>query len=82
IYIRDVKGEERAGAVNRISGTLRALGVPMLLVSDTVAAAEHAAANGLIPPEALPTIRERRKEDADTSIIKEGAAILEHLSHR
>jgi len=82
IYIRDVKGEERAGAVNRISGTLRALGVPMLLVSDTVAAAEHAAANGLIPPEALPTIRERRKEDANTSIIKEGAAILEHLSHR
>lgn len=82
IYIRDVKGEERAGAVNKIAGTLRALNVPMLLVNDTVAAAEHAAANGLISPDDLPDIRERRREDADTSIIKEGAAILENLSQR
>ena len=82
IYIRDVKGEERAGAVNKIAGTLRALKVPMLLVPNTVAAAEHAAANGLISPDSLPAIRERRREDADANILKEGAAILEHLSQR
>ena len=82
IYIRDVKGEARAGAVNKIAGELRGLNVPMLLVADTVAAAEHAAANGLISPEALPAVHESRREDADTSILKESAAILEHLSQR
>ena len=82
IYIRDVKGEVRAGAVNEIADSLRALNVPMLLVSDTVAAAKHASANGLISPNSLPAIRERRAEDADANILKEGAAIIEHLSQR
>ncbi|MGI8866714.1 MAG: App1 family protein, partial [Rubrobacteraceae bacterium] len=82
IYIRDVKGEVRAGAVNEIADSLRALNVPMLLVPDTVAAAKHASANGLISPNSLPAIRERRAEDADANILKEGAAIIEHLSQR
>ncbi len=50
IYIRDVPPESplRRERVRRIVGELAALGVPMLLVSDSVAAAEHARELGLV----------------------------------
>jgi phosphatidate phosphatase APP1 len=57
IYIRDVATKERDAAVHAIAREVRSLGVEMLLVPDTVAAAEHAAQEGLITPDALPDVR-------------------------
>lgn len=64
IYIRDVSHTDRDAAVRGISEEMRSLGVPMLLVGDTVAAAGHAVSRGLIPPDALEEVREDREEDA------------------
>ncbi len=64
IYIRDVRRKERDVAVRNISEEMRSLGVPMLLVKDTVEAAEHAASQGFISPDELYEIREDREEDA------------------
>ena len=63
IYIRDAQLEHRATAVRAIAEELRAGPTPLLLVSDTVAAAEHAAAHGLIQPDALPAIRADKVRD-------------------
>ncbi len=64
IYIRDVSHKERDVAVRAISEEMRALGVPMLLVKDTVEAAEHAASKGFIGAGDLNEIRTDREEDA------------------
>ncbi len=56
IYIRDVSTKERDAAVHAIAREVRSLGVELLLVPDTTAAAEHAAQEGFISPEALTTI--------------------------
>jgi phosphatidate phosphatase APP1 len=63
IYIRDVSPPSRDREVHRIAEELAAEGVEMVLVRDTIAAAEHAAARGLIAPAALPEIRGERAED-------------------
>lgn len=63
IYIRDTQLEHRATAVRAIAEELRAGPTPLLLVSDTVAAAEHAAAHGLIHPDTLASIREDKARD-------------------
>ncbi len=64
IYIRDVSRKERDVTVRGISEEVLSLGIPMLLVKDTVEAAEHAGSQGLISPDALEEIREDREEDA------------------
>ncbi|MDQ4105695.1 MAG: DUF2183 domain-containing protein [Actinomycetota bacterium] len=64
IYIRDVSYRERDLTVRDISGEMRPLGVPMLLVKDTVEAAEHAASRGFIESDSLAEIREDREGDA------------------
>ena len=64
VYIRDVRLKERDAAVRNISKEMHSLGVPMLLVKDTVEAAEHAASQGFIGPDELHEIRENREEDA------------------
>lgn len=66
IYIRDVDRPygERDRVVRGIVEDVRATGVPMMLVQDTGAAAEHAAGIGLISPDDLPEIRQEREEDA------------------
>lgn len=65
VYIRQVGRPERADNVQRISAKMKSLGVPMLLVPDTVAAAEHAASIGLISPSEVREIyREDRGEGA------------------
>ncbi len=53
VYIRDVVGRRREPSVARLREDLRARGVPMLLARDTLAAAHHAMALGLITPEDL-----------------------------
>jgi len=63
VYIRDVKRGGRSGIVHGIAEEVRALGVPMLLVDDTVGAAEHAASIGLIDAAALPAVREGKRAD-------------------
>lgn len=65
IYIRDVSETKRNAAVQALIEATAADHVPMLLVTDTVAAAEHAAALGLIDPDALPEIRIGRRTDLD-----------------
>ena len=62
IYIRDV-GTKRSEQVRRLAREVTALGIPMLLVPDTVAAAEHAAELGLIDPARLEEIRSDRAAD-------------------
>lgn len=64
VYIRDVSHKDRDVTVRAISEEMRSLGIPMLLVNDTVEAAEHAASQSLVSPSALKDIREEREEDA------------------
>jgi phosphatidate phosphatase APP1 len=65
VYIRDVSVKAlRDASVNAIAAEAKALGVDMLLVPDTVAAAKHAAVHGFIDPEILPDIRAEKEEDA------------------
>ena len=70
IYIREVTRERRRGQITRLMAEAKALNVPMLLVKDTVEAAEHAAAFGLIDPDAIPDIRadKRYDEEAPTDL--------------
>lgn len=63
IYIRDVSAVARDEAVSAIAADVSAYGVEMLLVKDTMAAAEHAAARGLVDPGCLLEIRGERAED-------------------
>lgn len=64
VYIRDVSPEDRRDAdIRMLIQVAEANQVPMLLVPDTVAAAEHAATIGLIDPDTLPEIRADRQSD-------------------
>lgn len=63
IYIRDVSRERRDAQVNRLFHAAQSEGVEMLLVPDTVAAAQHAAAHGWIEPSALPGIEADQRND-------------------
>ena len=57
IYIRDVTDIEREAQVRAVAEEVRDLGVEMILVRDTAAAAEHAASKGLIAPDKVPEIQ-------------------------
>jgi phosphatidate phosphatase APP1 len=63
VYIRDVVSTARDTEVEAIAREVRAAGVEMLLVRDTVAAALHAVAHGLINSAALPEIRGEQAAD-------------------
>lgn len=65
VYIRDVSEDRRDKSVRELIQTTEAFNVPMLLVADTVAAAEHAASLGLIDPDTLPEIRADRRSDKE-----------------
>ncbi|GAB4026758.1 DUF2183 domain-containing protein [Spirosoma gilvum] len=65
IYIRDVSEDQRDEAVRELIRTTEAYHVPMMLVSDTVAAAEHAASIGLIDSDTIPEIRADRRADKE-----------------
>jgi phosphatidate phosphatase APP1 len=69
IYIRDIdEAAERRASVQRLAYELRQSGSPLLLTRDTVRAAEHAAAQGWIAPEAVARVTERRDEDASQPV--------------
>jgi phosphatidate phosphatase APP1 len=57
IYIRAVTTAERDSEVRAIAREVRDVGVEMVLTPETGVAAEHAAAEGLIAPDAVPEIR-------------------------
>ena len=63
IYIRDVNLPERAALVEQVRDELRQDNVEMLLVKDTVQAAEHAAQTGLIFQEAIPAVAQDKHKD-------------------
>ena len=56
VYIRDVAEDFRATEVHRLVEELAGLGIDMLLVPDTLAAARHAATLGLIDDGALANV--------------------------
>jgi phosphatidate phosphatase APP1 len=66
VYIRNVTAARRAAEVECIAGQVRALGADFLLVTHTAAAAEHAAANGLIHPAAVDEVRAGTTPAIDT----------------
>lgn len=74
IYIRDVTGASRKREIQAIVERASDLGVEMLLVADTVAAAEHAAQHGLIRAEQLPAIKHERYEDKQPEPLDHVAA--------
>ena len=63
IYIRDVQLPEREKIAIDVSASMKEHKVEMIIVDNTVEAAEHAAQNGLIFTETLPVIEEEKKED-------------------
>ncbi|MBD2751816.1 App1 family protein [Spirosoma validum] len=63
VYIRDVSEDRRDEAVRELIRTTEIYNVPMMLVTDTVAAAEHAASLGLIDSDTIPEIRADRRAD-------------------
>ena len=69
IYIRDVQNKRRTRAVCDIADEVSDRDTPMLLVDDTVEAAEHAAEYGLIHSGSLPEIRTDREEDAEGGVF-------------
>ena len=70
IYIRDVTPEvtdQRDREVRAIAEEVNDQGVPMILAEDSVAAAEHAAENGLIMPDGVDEVRRDRREEEKKS---------------
>lgn len=63
VYIRDVSPDFRDDEVTRLAEEVARQGIELLLVEDTVEAADHAASIGLIDPSALPGIRGEKAED-------------------
>ncbi|MDQ3290363.1 MAG: DUF2183 domain-containing protein [Bacteroidota bacterium] len=63
IYIRDVQLPEREKIATAVSEEMKDHEVPMLVVDNTVEAAEHAAKLGLIFQEAIPAIETDKEQD-------------------
>lgn len=72
IYIRDVSRPHRHEEIAAIAQELKMLdGVEMLLVKNTVEAAEHAASHCWIEPDALPEIRGEQLKDQESESLLE-----------
>jgi phosphatidate phosphatase APP1 len=76
IYIRDVQLPERKRIAIDVSHSLKEHMVEMLIVENTVEAAEHAAANGLIFKETIPVIEQDKMEDKGQASGKEEATAI------
>lgn len=75
IYIRDVLLPERKKIAVEVSQSLSAHKVDMIIVDNTVQAAEHAAKSGLIFTQALPVIEQDKKEDKGQEPGKEELSV-------
>jgi phosphatidate phosphatase APP1 len=76
IYIRDVQLPERKKIALDVSESLREQKVEMVIVENTVEAAEHAAQRGLIFSETIPAIEQEKKEDKGQEPGKEDPTVL------
>jgi phosphatidate phosphatase APP1 len=76
IYIRDVQLAQREKIAIDISKELYGHKLEMVIVDNTVEAADHAAKTGLIYREAIPAIEQDKKEDKGETGGKEEAAIV------
>lgn len=76
IYIRDVQLPDREQIAIDISKTLGDTGLEMIIVDNTVEAADHAAKAGLIFRETIPAIVEEKKQDKGQTGGKEDATIV------
>jgi phosphatidate phosphatase APP1 len=76
IYIRDVQLPERKKIAVEVSQTLTEHKIEMIIVSDTVEAAKHAADSGLIFTEAIPAIEQDKKEDKGQEEGKVEASVM------
>jgi phosphatidate phosphatase APP1 len=65
VYIRDVSRDERKQEIKGLSKQASQLGVEMVLVNNSVEAAEHALSRNYISPESLPIIRGERQKDLE-----------------
>lgn len=75
IYIREVTSGAREACVNAIAEYVRTLGVELLLVGDTMAAARHAVERGYLAPHLLPKLATETVEN--TQPIEEVAEVAE-----
>lgn len=74
IYIRNVEqNPERAAALHALSQEVLAAGSAFVLADDTYAAAKHAAEQGWITAQSLPSIKEEKKADEGTTGTKADA---------
>ena len=75
IYIRDVVAGTKQQIAKDIAVALQKEGVEMVLTQNSVNAAEHAAASGLIFKKDIPAIKKDTEEDEGTLAGKSAAAI-------
>ncbi len=76
IYIRDVQLPEREKIAVDVSTSLKEHKVEMLIVDNTVEAAEHAAKNGLIFTDTIPAIEQEKREDKGQEAGKEEMGVV------
>jgi phosphatidate phosphatase APP1 len=76
IYIRDVQLPERKKIAVDVSQSLAEHKTEMVLIENTVEAAEHAARLGLVFTEAIPAIEQDKREDKGEEPGKEAAAVV------
>lgn len=66
VYIRNVSRKpERVQAIERLAAEVADAGSSLLLAADSLAMAEHAAAQGLVPPAALAEVAGERKAEGE-----------------
>ncbi|MDQ2668639.1 MAG: DUF2183 domain-containing protein [Gemmatimonadota bacterium] len=71
IYIRDVsRNPERSTAIGKLAEEVAASSCVLVLVDDTYAAAQHAAAQGWINEDSLPLVKEEKRADEGTTDAK------------
>jgi phosphatidate phosphatase APP1 len=76
VYIRDVTLDERDGSIRNIIKAAHESGVEMLLVPDTVTAAQHAVERGFITKDALPDIRAEKAKDQQAPTLAEQIPVV------
>ena len=63
VYIRNVSGEARRGAVETLAQRVQEEGSKLILADDTLAAAQHAVSEGWIREHALEAVRAEKERD-------------------
>lgn len=76
VYIRNVSsGEAREGELDELARRTTEAGCPLVLASDSLAMAEHAAAAGWIPPEAIADVAEERVAEGEEPVSQDLVAV-------